>query len=122
MADRSRIWTTSASGPAREFDGDSRALAWRTLNRGSAPKQPGPLADSLQPEVSLADLIRVKANPPVLDVRAEPFVLLGQFHAHPLALAVAHGIGQRLLHNTKQRVFQKRGEVGAGLKTAAFSG
>ena len=89
---------------------DTRPVPVPTLNI-YGPAQPSnqllnSLQSSLKPEFVRWDVLRVKADAPVLDLNAEALVVLPQPQQHVPALAMATGVEQQFLHDGEYRGLQ----------------
>ena len=101
-------------GRQRQFHGNMCSLAGRRFDGHATLQQPHALADALQPESMFLDGSRVETDSPVADVDANTVAALAQRHADPVAAAMPNGVGQRLLNDAEDRIFQRRRKTLAG--------
>ena len=80
------------------------------LDGRAAAEESCPLADALQTETIVSDGGGIETDAPILDFDPKHVFALHQFHPHLVALAVSAGIGQRLLDDAIDGIFQDGNE------------
>ena len=93
-----------------EFDGDVGPLVRRRLDGHPAVQEPDALADALESEPLLLDVVGVEADAPVADADVDPPVALPQRDVDAAAAAVAAGVAERFLDDAEDGVLQGRGK------------
>ena len=78
------------------------------MDGGASTKQSGSLLNTLQPKGIFFDLGRIESDAPTTDFNSNGVILLCQFYEHFVAVAVATGVGEAILDDTVESVFQNR--------------
>ena len=76
------------------------------IDDGVSPKRPGTLLDAFQPKMAVPYVLHIEPDSPILNLKLDAVVFSSQLDPHPVALAVAAGIGNALLNNAENGVLQ----------------
>jgi hypothetical protein len=84
-----------------QFHHDAGSLATTRINRGGSTQRIGAIENALEPVSKESDFVGIEPNAPVLNLDVDARLILRKSHQNATALAMATGIGEALLHNTK---------------------
>jgi len=93
------------AGRHRNVDENLRAFSDDAFDRRRPPQQSSPFGDAAQTEVPSGSLLCVETGAGVVDSQMDAVANLVQRDLRKLRSAVALHVGQRLLHDAKERGF-----------------